>query len=313
MKRCAATVVLLALASTALLAGPAAATFKGHDGRIAWAVWNAGGGGGGGFASLTTYNTRGRAARQLGYCPEDDSGNVCSNWYDVTYSPDGSQLLWDQADSSGKRLIVLAGADGSHPTPIADEPTDDTQANFSPDGNRIVYVRQLTGSGGSDGTIVTGDVTGNNLRVLSASIRGSAPEFTPDGKRIVFLRATGGIWSIGRRGQSPRRLIARAAAFDIAPDGHSIAYLTSRGGLYIARSDGTRARRLAREPVSDLPSPAVSFSPDGKQIVFSAFGHSHDSGAAIYLIGASGGKPRLLKDSLDPRTVTSGLAWQPLP
>src|SRR5581483_8343177 len=117
--------------------------------------------------------------------------------YDVTYSPDGTQLLWDQADSSGKRFIVLAGADGGHPTPVNDETTDDTQASFSPDGHRIVYVRQPMGSGGSDGTIVTSGETGNNIQVVSPSIRGSAPKFTPNGKRIVFLRASGGIWSIG--------------------------------------------------------------------------------------------------------------------
>ena len=66
-------------------------------------------------------------------------------------------------------------------------------------------------------------------------------------------------------------------------------------------------------PSPDLPSPAVRFSGDGQRIVFSAFGRKHDSGATIYAIKASGGKPRVLSDSLDPRTVTTGLSWQPLP
>jgi Tol biopolymer transport system component len=309
MKRAVLT-ALIAVAATALAASPASATFKGHNGRIAWAVWNAGGGGGGGFASLTTYNSSSGAKRQLGNCPEDNSGNVCSNWYDVTYSPDGTHLLWDQANSSGQRVIMLAGAHASSLMVVDHDTADDSQASFSPDGNRIVYVRQPTGGGGSDGTIVTSDLAGASVTVVSATIRGSAPEFTPNGKRILFLRASGGIWSMGLRGQNPRRLVARAAAYDVAPDGRSIAYLSSRGGLYVAQSDGTHARRLAHEPVSDLPSPAVRFSPNGKQIVFSAFGHQDSSGAALYLIKVAGGGARVLSDSHDARTVTTGLSWQ---
>jgi Tol biopolymer transport system component len=300
----------LALVAATTLTDPAAATFTGHNGRIAWAVWNAGGGGGGGYASLTTYSSGGGAHRQLGHCAEDNNGTVCQNWYDVTYSPDGANLLWDQPDSSGQRVIMLAGAAAGSPMLVDHDSADDSQASFSPDGHRIVYVRQLTGSGGANGAIVTSDLGGTSVTVVSATVRGSAPEFTPNGKRLLFLRSRGGIWSMGLRGQRPHRLIARAAAFDIAPNGRSIAYLTSRGGLYVARSDGTHTRRLAHEPVSDLPSPAVRFSPNGKQIVFSEFGRKHDSGAAIYLIPASGGQPRVLSDSLDPRTVTTGLSWQ---
>ena len=303
-------VALLALVAAATLTDPAAATFKGHNGRIAWAVWNAGGGGGGGFASLTTYSSGGGAHRQLGHCAEDNGGNVCQNWYDVTYSPDGANLLWDQPDSSGQRVIILAGAGAGSPMVVNHDTADDSQASFSPNGHRIVYVRQTVGTGGASGTIVTSDLAGGSVNVVSGTIRGSAPLFTPDGKHILFLRARGGIWSMGLRGQSPRRLVARAAAFDIAPSGRSIAYLNSRGNLYIARSDGTHARRLAQEPVSDLPSPAVRFSPNGKQIVFSEFGRKHDSGATIYLIRASGSRPRVLSDSLDPPTVTTGLSWQ---
>lgn len=305
--------MLFALGFAAISATPAGATYHGRNGRIAWAEWNPGGGGGGGFASLTTYNSRGRAARQLGYCPEDDTGNVCSNWYDVTYSPDGTQLLWDQPDSSGKRVIMLAGADATHPVAVDHETTDDTQASFSPNGARIVYVQQPTGGGGSNGTIVTSDLTGSGVVVVSPTVRGSAPHFAPTGRRILFLRSSGGIWSMGTRGQSPRRLVARAVAFDVAPGGRSIAYETARGDLYTARSDGSHVRRLVHEPVSDLPSPAVAFSPDGRMIAFSAFGHTHDSGATIFLIPASGGRARVLKDSMDARTQTTGLAWQPRP
>jgi hypothetical protein len=56
---------LLVMVVGALGAGPALATLRGHDGRIAWAVWNAGGGGGGGYAWLATYNGRGLSWQPL--------------------------------------------------------------------------------------------------------------------------------------------------------------------------------------------------------------------------------------------------------
>lgn len=84
-----ASLTLLLLLASLVLSGPALAAFSGRNGRIAWAVLNAGGGGGGGFASLTSYpaDLSGHGM-QIGYCSEDDSGNVCGAWQNVTYSPD---------------------------------------------------------------------------------------------------------------------------------------------------------------------------------------------------------------------------------
>jgi hypothetical protein len=80
---------LLALAALTIPVGTAGASFSGRNGRIAWAVYNAGGGGGGGYASLTSSNSTGGSRSQLGYCPEDDSGYVCTTWENVSYSPNG--------------------------------------------------------------------------------------------------------------------------------------------------------------------------------------------------------------------------------
>lgn len=96
-----ASLALLVLPGSVVLAGPASATFSGRNGRIAWGLFNAGGGGGGGFASLTTYPSHPGHGKQIGYCPEDNNGNVCGDWQNVTYSPDGRHLLWDQPGASG--------------------------------------------------------------------------------------------------------------------------------------------------------------------------------------------------------------------
>lgn len=303
---------LLALVVGALGAGPALATFKGHNGRIAWAVWNAGGGGGGGYAWLATYNSRGRAHRQLDYCPEDNNGSVCQNWYDVTYSPDGTQLMWDQPDNTGKRAIMLAGADALSPTPVENEAADDSQASFAPTGRRIVYIRQTVGAGGEFGTIETSDLSGGNVKVVTA-VPAAAPLFTPDGKRILFIRedkfsSRAGLWSIRSNGQGLHRLLPHALAYDISPDGRHIAFVNKPGDLYVANSDGSHRRRLAHRPGGD-PITAVRYSPDGKQLVIAG----QADGNALFTLVTSGGTPKRIVNNDDGRTDTTGLSWQPLP
>jgi Tol biopolymer transport system component len=290
------------------------ATFSGRNGRIAWAVSNAGGGGGGGFASLTTYPAHASQGKQIGYCPEDNDGNVCSNWQNVTYSPDGKQLLWDQTGASGTEVITLANSDATNPQTIVSDSFDDSQASFSSNGHEIVYVRQTKGAGGLFGTLVIRNLSNGNASVVKPSIQGAEPLFPPDGKTILFVRPDqygypAGLWSIRPDGHGLHRLVAHLSVFDISPNGQSIAYMTGGGGVFIAHANGSHPRRIARKPTGDLPTSAVRFSPDGKLIAFTALA---SSGPALYVIKAAGGKPRLIFDSGDGRNVTIGLSWQRL-
>ena len=309
-----ASLALLVLLGSLVLSGPASATFSGGNGRIAWGLFNAGGGGGGGFASLTTYPADRSRGKRIGYCPEDNDGNVCSNWQNVSYSPDGRHLLWDQTGASGAEVITLANSDATNLQTITSDSFDDSQASFSGDGREIVYVRQTKGAGGLFGTLVIRNLSNANSRVVKPSIRGAEPLFSPGGKTILFVRPDkygypAGLWSIRPDGHGLRLLAAHISVFDISPNGKSIAYVTVGGGVFIARSDGSHARRIARKPTGDLPTSAVRFSPDGKLIAFTAMA---STGPGLYVIKASGGKPRLIFDSEDPRNVTTGLSWQPL-
>lgn len=312
--RFAASAAPLILAGSLVLVGPASATFRGRNGRIAWALYNAGGGGGGGFASLTTYAARPSRGKQIGYCAEDSNGNVCSSWGNVTYSPDGTQLMWDQTGASGTGVITLASSEATNPQTIVSDSFDDSQASFSRDGQKIVYVRQAKGVGGLGGTLVIRNLASGHTQLVKPSLQGAEPLFSPDGKTLLFIRPDqsgnpAGLWSIRPDGLGQRRLVGQASAFDIVPDGKAIAYVTSGGGVFIAQANGTHARRIARRPTGDLPTSAIRFSPDGKLIAFTAFA---SNGPGLYVIEAAGGKPRLIMDSGDGRNVTAGLSWQPL-
>ena len=306
-----ASLALLLLLASLALAGTASATFSGRNGRIAWAVYNPGGGGGGGFASLTTYPAHPTShGKQIGYCPEDSEGNVCGNWQNVTYSPDGKHLLWDQTGAPGThtRMITLANADATNAQTVISDSFDDSQASFSRDGRRIVYMRQPKGAYGLFGTLVIRNLSNGSTQVVNPSIRGAEPQFAPDGKTILFVRPAA-LWSIRPDGHGLHRLVADVLVFDISPDGKSIAYVTGGGGVFIARANGSHARRIARKPIGDLPTSQVRFSPDGKLIAFTGLG---SGGPALYVIKADGGKPQLIFDSGDGRNSTTGLSWQPL-
>ena len=305
---------MLALAAIGGSADSATATFKGRNGRIAWAIYNAGGGGGGGYASLSTYSASGRARRQLEYCPEDDMGNVGESWQDVSYSPDGGQLVWAGQDSSGRWVITLAGADARHPTVIVHEAgADDIAPSFSPNGRRLVYVRQPAGEGGGFGALVTSEVTGGSVAVVRAAMDVADPEFASDGRHILFIRedafsSPGGLWSIGTGGQGLHRVLGHALAFDVAPDGRHIAYVNKQGDLYVANIDGSHRGRVARRPGGD-PIVAVQYSPNGKLLVFAG----QAMGSALFTVAVAGGKPKRIVNNGDGRTDTAGLSWQPLP
>lgn len=190
---------------------------------------------------------------------------------------------------------------------------DDSPASFSHSGREIVYVRQVEGLGGWSGTLVLRNLNDGNTTLVDPTVGGAEPLFSAGDKTILFVRPdafgdSGGLWSIRPDGHHLKRLVAHLSVFDVSPSGKSIAYMFSGGEVFIARADGRYAREIARMPTGDLPTSAVSFSPDGKRLAFTA---SASAGPGLYVIPASGGKPRLIFDSGDSHNVTAGLSWQP--
>jgi dipeptidyl aminopeptidase/acylaminoacyl peptidase len=312
---------LSALLLCSLLVQSAGATFRGHNGRIAWSVFSAGGGGGGGFQWLKTLSGSGGNRRMPGYCAEDEMGNLCGKWENITYSPDGRHLLWDEPDASGRRVIVVANSDASSPQVVDNDPANDSQASYAPAGQRIVYVRQVGDAGGQFGTLVTSDLSGMHLHVVSSTVQASEPLFMPDGRRILFIRSSDeGLWSINANGGGLRRIIRRVATFgitfDISPGGNQIAYVGHDGNLYMTSANGTGRHRVVGEPDGSDPIDGVRFSPDGKVLLLGAQSPTTPTrvgtGETLYRVPVEAGKLRVLSRSGDTRAVTAGLSWQPL-
>src|SRR5215217_51268 len=104
---------------------------------------------------------------------------TASRWIVFSAHPKGigaAQLFRVQADGAGLQQITKGRLPATAPA-------------FSPNGNRIVFVR--LGSG-----IFTVKLNGSGLRRLTSGTRDSYPTWSPDGKRIAFVRPYRGQWRL---------------------------------------------------------------------------------------------------------------------
>jgi Tol biopolymer transport system component len=153
-----------------------------------------------------------------------------------------------------------------------------TRPTLSPDGNRIVFVRDCNRLVALDlwkdgGDVV--DLSKIGTQAVELGVPGDGqPNFSPDGRRIVFTSRRDQdyeIYVMNADGAEQRRLtysrgIDMNPAF--SPDGRRIAFTSNRGGnyeIYVMDANGGNPQRVTRHPErSDFPC----WHPDGQHLVF---------------------------------------------
>lgn len=168
----------------------------------------------------------------------------------------------------GNSEIYVMNADGSGLVNLTHHPASDLEPAVSPDGTRILFVR--------DGEIHVMKANGSDpINLTKNSASGNRPRWSPDGTKIAFTSGgTGGfnIFVMNADGSDPVNLTnAHGTAASWSPDGERIAFTTNRTGdfeIFVMNADGSNQVNLTEDPGRSDFAPA--WSPDGARIAFSS-------------------------------------------
>jgi len=203
---------------------------------------------------------------------------------DPVYSPDGSKIAFSRTSSSKTEVCVM-NADGTNVVAVISGNTTpfphDRNPSWSPDGAKLVFISNRSGSGKTE--IWTANADGSGLLRLTTNVQlgsdGQGPIFSsdtdpawaPDGSKIVFVSTRNGVadtelYLMNPDGTNPVRLTDDTLDDrmpDWSPDSQKIAFTKSNGaGIHIMNRDGTNI-------VSVLTFSAwPSWSPDGSKLAF---------------------------------------------
>jgi Tol biopolymer transport system component len=214
-----------------------------------------------------------------------------------SFSPDGKEIVF-VSNRTGNWDVWIMNRDGTNQRQLTfGENIDDAFPSFSSDGKEVVFVSDK-GDINKEDIFVPNHIwimnrDGTNQRQLTFGENIDVfPSFSPDGKEIVFysdrddidkedIFVFSHVWIMNRDGTNQRQLTF-GEFNDSTPlfnlDGEKIVFHSNRGDInkedifvpnhiWIMNRDGTNQRQLTfGENIDVFPS----FSPDGKEIVFSS-------------------------------------------
>jgi Tol biopolymer transport system component len=195
------------------------------------------------------------------------------NAADPRWSPNGRELVFDRVTlggtaSSPQSEIWRSKRDGSGLRQLTSGHADD-EADWSPDGRRIVFVRTDPGaaSAARDSLwTIRRDGTGAHLLLRTRMGGPRDPEWSPDGRRIVFSASADRIYEVGSDGRGLRLLQVRGRSPRWSPDGQSLAFELGRTIKVLDRKSGRlRTFVLGKTAVGTSP---FAWSSNGRWLAY---------------------------------------------
>ena len=233
---------------------------------------------------------------------------------------------------NGNPEIYVMDADGRNQRNLTNNPKNDWDPSWSPDGRWILFSSDRDGhviGGGSAYEIYVMNADGGNPQNLSNNPNNDRyPSWSPNGERIAFASWDGiiknltinfEIYVMHANGDNPQNLTNNP--FDDrypswSPDGEQITFVSKRDGhfigdlgitdeIYVMDADGMNQQRLTDNHKNDW-HPA--WSPDGKQIAFASDRKGDFENFEIYVMDADGQNRRKLTEN---RQYDWDPSWSP--
>lgn len=161
--------------------------------------------------------------------------------------------------------------DGTDRTDVSSATGAQTDAEYSPDGTKIVY-RQVVS--GVDQVMVANADGSNPQQLTSGSDFSFTPSWSPDGTKIVYIHEVSTVQHIYRMdadGNNKTQLTNSGEYFDpeYSPDGTKIIALldASDDEVVVMNADGTNIVNLTNNSVDDFKA---NWSPNGSKITYAS-------------------------------------------
>lgn len=274
------------------------------------------GGGYTGLGNLYLMNTDGSNLVQL-------TGSDIYVARPMSFSPDGSKVLFTRSDPGISRSIYTINIDGSGLTRLTFDNVGFVRyPEYSPDGSKIIFVREIQVNGqtfSEDLFSMNADGT-NILRVTSGYEFISDPHFSADGTKIVFSSNQNGdedhykIETVNPSGSSRTVLVEDVQILinqQFTPDGTKIVFEKSFGensgnrDIFRIDSDGSNLINLTNNLDYDL-DPQISR--DGNTIYFLSDRETPTTfNLQVFKMGIDGSNPVNLTNNVNSDFNTNAL------